>query len=62
MEKNTIVVTVCGTKGGTGKASTSANMGGILADLGKQVCLIDADIQPALSSYYRLDHPPPQNA
>lgn len=58
MEKNAIVVTVCGTKGGTGKTSTSANMGGILADLGKQVCLIDADIQPALSSYYRLDAPP----
>ena len=36
MEKNAIVVTVCGAKGGTGKTSTSANMGGILADLGKQ--------------------------
>ncbi|MGH8473311.1 MAG: ParA family protein, partial [Gammaproteobacteria bacterium] len=42
------------TKGGVGKTTLTANLGAILADLGKQVLLVDADIQPTLSSYYRL--------
>ena len=42
------------TKGGVGKTTTTANVGGILADLGHRVLFIDADIQPALSSYYPL--------
>ena len=58
MKKNAIVVTVCGTKGGTGKTSTSVNLGGLLADLGKSVCMVDADIQPALSTYYPLTESP----
>ena len=51
-----IVLTVCSTKGGVGKTTTTANLGGFLADAGQQVLLIDADIQPTLSSYYPLTH------
>jgi len=52
-----IKLTLISTKGGTGKTTTAANLGGILADMGERVLLIDADTgQPALSSYYSLDH------
>jgi chromosome partitioning related protein ParA len=51
-----IQLTVVSTKGGVGKTTLTANLGGILADLGQRVLLIDADIQPTLSSYYRLTH------
>ncbi|MDT0498608.1 ParA family protein [Algiphilus sp. W345] len=54
-----LVITVCSTKGGVGKTTLAANLGGLLADLGQQVLLIDADIQPTLSSFYGLsDHAP----
>ncbi len=49
-----LVVTVCSTKGGVGKTTITANLGGILADAGNRVLLVDADIQPTLSSYYPL--------
>lgn len=50
-----LVVTVCSTKGGVGKTTLTANLGAILIDLGQRVLLIDADIQPTLSSYFPLD-------
>jgi len=50
-----VVVTVCSTKGGVGKTTLTANLGGLLADLGQRVLLIDADIQPTLSSYFALE-------
>lgn len=45
-EQNTLgrVVTVTSGKGGVGKTTTTANIGAALADLGKSVVLIDADI------------------
>lgn len=49
-----MIVTICSTKGGVGKTTLAANLGGLLADLGQRVLLIDADIQPTLSSYYEL--------
>ncbi|ARB46955.1 ParA family protein [Alloalcanivorax xenomutans] len=49
-----MIVTICSTKGGVGKTTTTANLGGILADAGQRVLLVDADIQPTLSSYYPL--------
>ncbi|OAI94895.1 ParA family protein [Pseudomonas putida] len=45
---------IMSTKGGVGKTSTAANLGGIAADAGLRVLLIDLDIQPTLSSYFPL--------
>jgi len=55
-----LVVTVCSTKGGAGKTTLTANLGGLLADLGQRVLLIDADIQPTLSSYFELESRSPR--
>jgi len=49
-------VTVTSTKGGVGKTTLTANLGGLLADLGQRVLLVDADVQPTLSSYFPLDY------
>ncbi|NYT64116.1 ParA family protein [Alcaligenaceae bacterium] len=50
------VVSIISTKGGVGKTTTAANLGGLLADAGLRVLLLDFDIQPTLSSYYELTH------
>ncbi|ABI58412.1 ParA family protein [Nitrosomonas eutropha] len=50
------VVSIISTKGGVGKTTTAANLGGLLADVGLRVLLLDFDIQPTLSSYYELAH------
>jgi chromosome partitioning related protein ParA len=42
------------TKGGVGKTTITANLGGFLADAGWRVLLVDADVQPSLSKYYPL--------
>jgi chromosome partitioning related protein ParA len=49
------VVSVVSTKGGVGKTTVAANLGGLLADAGLRV-LLDLDSQPTLSSYYALSH------
>lgn len=44
-------------KGGTGKTTTSANLGPLCADAGLRTLLIDMDpVQPSLSSYYPMIH------
>ncbi|TDB02088.1 ParA family protein [Halomonas marinisediminis] len=48
------VVSVVSTKGGVGKTTVTANLGGLLADAGLKVLFIDLDSQPTLSSYYPL--------
>ncbi len=48
------VVSVVSTKGGVGKTTVAANLGGLLADTGLRVLLLDLDSQPTLSSYYAL--------
>ena len=53
-ERKSTRVAVVSTKGGVGKTTVTANLGGLLADLGKRVLLVDADLQPTLSSYYSL--------
>ncbi|VVN70358.1 ParA family protein [Pseudomonas fluorescens] len=50
------VVSVVSTKGGVGKITLAANLGGLLADAGLRVLLLDLDSQPTLSSYYALNH------
>jgi chromosome partitioning related protein ParA len=43
------------TKGGTGKTTTSGNLGAFCADAGLRTLLMDLDpVQPSLSSYYNL--------
>ncbi len=54
-----LVITVCSTKGGTGKTTLTANLAGALADAGYPTLLVDADPQPTLSSYYPLDYQAP---
>ncbi len=49
-----IVMSIISTKGGVGKTTKAANLGGFLADAGLRVLMIDLDIQPTLSSYYKL--------
>lgn len=50
------VISVVSTKGGVGKTTVAANLGGLLADAGLRVLLLDLDSQPTLSSYYALSH------
>jgi len=50
------VISIISTKGGVGKTTTAANLGGLLADAGLRVLLLDLDVQPTLSSYYELAH------
>jgi chromosome partitioning related protein ParA len=54
-----IVVSLVATKGGVGKTTTAANLGGLLADAGFRVLLVDLDVQPTLSSYFQLTHRAP---
>lgn len=55
-----IVITLASTKGGVGKTTLAANLGGWLATGYQQrVLLIDADPQPSLSSYFPLDFQAP---
>jgi chromosome partitioning related protein ParA len=53
-ERQSIIITICSTKGGVGKTTLAANIGGLLVDLKYKVLLIDGDIQPGLSSYYSI--------
>lgn len=50
------VLSLISTKGGVGKTTTAANLGGFLADAGLRVLLLDLDSQPTLSSYFPLTH------
>jgi chromosome partitioning related protein ParA len=53
-EKLMQVVSIISTKGGVGKTTTAANLGGFIADAGLRVLLLDLDVQPTLSSYFTL--------
>ncbi|CAI2530953.1 Sporulation initiation inhibitor protein soj [Serratia ficaria] len=53
------VISVISTKGGVGKTTTAANLGGFIADAGLRVLLLDLDMQPTLSSYYEIAHRAP---
>lgn len=51
------VFSLISTKGGAGKTTVAANLGGLLADAGLRVLMMDLDSQPTLSSYYALSTP-----
>lgn len=50
------VISVISNKGGVGKTTVAANLGGLLADAGLRVLMLDLDSQPTLSSYYALSN------
>ena len=54
MPSTTQVFSVISTKGGVGKTTTAANLGGLLASLGLRVLLLDCDMQPALTKFFVL--------
>jgi chromosome partitioning related protein ParA len=51
----TIYQALVGTKGGIGKTSIAANLGGLYAGHGLRTLLIDADPQGSLSRYYPVE-------
>lgn len=56
--RSTVSADICtvSTKGSVGKTTPTANLGNYLADHGQQVLLVDADVQPRLSSYFEHRH------
>jgi chromosome partitioning related protein ParA len=46
-------------KGGVGKTTLLANLGGLLADMGARTLLVDADPQPSLTKYFDLGYEAP---
>ncbi|ROO24100.1 ParA family protein [Salinisphaera japonica] len=50
------MIAIASSKGGVGKTTLTANLGGFLALAGYRVLMVDADIQPTLSSYYPFDY------
>jgi chromosome partitioning related protein ParA len=46
-------------KGGVGKTTFLANLGGVLAAMGGRTLLVDADPQPSLTKYFRLTYEAP---
>ncbi len=49
-----MILTMISTKGGVGKTTLTANLAAYLASQSHKVLMVDADIQPALSSYYNI--------
>jgi len=50
----TTTFAIVSTKGGVGKTTEAANLGGICAEFGMRTLLLDGDVQPSLSKYYPL--------
>lgn len=57
-----IIWTISNQKGGVGKTTTAVSVGGLLAQQGKRVLLMDLDPQGSLTSYFRLDPDSTENS
>lgn len=57
--KKTFILSVLSTKGGVTKTTNAANISAFCADHGLRVLMIDADVQPSLSSYYETTYTAP---
>ncbi|WP_343671358.1 ParA family protein [Paraburkholderia heleia] len=55
-----LVISFVSTKGGVGKTTVAANLGGLLAAFGLKVLAIDADVQPSLSRFFPVHYRSPQ--
>lgn len=49
------IITIGNQKGGVGKTTTSVTLGGLLANEGHRVLLLDLDPHSSLTSYFKLD-------
>lgn len=54
-----LVISFVSTKGGVGKTTVAANLGGLLAAFGMKVLAIDADVQPSLSKFFPVHYRSP---
>lgn len=50
------VISFVSTKGGVGKTTVAANLGGLRAAFGLKVLAIDADVQPSLSTFFPVHY------
>lgn len=55
-----VVISFVSTKGGVGKTTVAANLGGMLAAFGMKVLAIDADVQPSLSKFFPIHYRSPR--
>jgi chromosome partitioning protein len=55
--ENCKIIAVANQKGGTGKTTTSSNLGNALADMGYRVLLVDFDPQSNLSMSFGIERP-----